>query len=96
MGLTEIIDSILSTRQFAARGIHKSFRNKMATSTLPIEQFASTQEIASSLRAELARAKVHLETEVRLTKPLINMVLDFIGFGGSGAAIKDSRPAQEQ
>jgi len=95
-GLAEIIDSILRTRQFATRGIHEAFRKRATTQTVPVEQFAIADAIASALRAELARAKADPDAEARPTRPLIDLVLGFIGLGERTASAVVSGPVRDR
>lgn len=94
-GLAEIIDGILCTRQFATRGIHESFRKRPVTPTPQVEQPATAEDVASALRAELARAKVDPDTEPRLTRPMVDLVLRFIGLRECTDEVVSSDPAPD-
>jgi len=81
--LAEIIDDILRSRQFAARGVLEWLCKRPPNPTPPVEQFVSTDAVASALRAELARAKVG--AQARLTKPWIDRMLGLVGHTESAA-----------
>jgi hypothetical protein len=94
--LAEIIHSILCARQFAIRGIHESFRKRPVTSTPPVDRPATAENLVSALREELARAKVDPDAGARLTRPLIDLVLGYIGLGEGAADVVASDPVREQ
>ena len=94
--LAEIIHNILCGRQFATRGIHESFRKRPATPTPPVEQLATAENLASALREELARARVDPDAGVRLTRPLIDLVLGYIGLGEGAVEVVSSVPVRDQ
>ncbi len=94
--LAEMIDSVLRTHQFATRGIHESFRKRPTTRVLSVEQFATSQDIVSALRAELARAKADPEAEARVTRPVLDLVLGFIGLGESTVDVAGSTAVRDQ
>jgi hypothetical protein len=81
--LAEIIDDILRSRQFAARGVLEWLCKRPPNPTPPVEQFVSTDAVASALRAELARAKVG--AQARLTEPWIDRMLGLVGHTESAA-----------
>ncbi len=93
--LAEMIDSILRTRRFATRGIHESFRKRPVTPVLPVEQVATSQDIASALQAELARAKAIPEAEARLKRPVIDLVLGFLGLRENAPVVANSEPVRD-
>lgn len=94
--LAEIIHSILCARQFAIRGAHESFRKRPSTPTPPVDQLATAENLASALREELARTKVDPDAGARLTRPLIDLVLGYIGLGEGAVDVVSSDPVRDQ
>jgi len=94
--LAQMIDSILRTREFATRGIHKSFRKRQVSPVLPVDQFSTSQELASALKGELACAKGDREDDVPLKRPLIDLVLGFIRVGEKAHHVATSETVRDQ
>lgn len=94
--LAEVIDSVLCTHQFATRGMHESLRKRPMVRVLPFEQFTTSQELVSALRAELARAVANPEAEPRVTRSVLDLVLGFIGLAKSTEDVGKSRAIGDQ